>query len=141
MPSAPAASVASISPRLLPRRSASSPARHRDNAPVTPKSSSAVVATAPSGRSIGRKVTRPPPARVTTNRTTEGATAARTAARRVRVGALSSCGPSDRTSRGTKSTPSSGDAASHASHPTCPSSTSATPAGTAIRLGTAMASP
>ena len=80
-PSAARTSDGGSQPAGLSSRSASSPARHRDTAPVTPKRSSATVARAPSGRSIGRNVTRPPPARVTTNRTTDGSSAARAAAR------------------------------------------------------------
>ena len=99
------------------------------------------MASAPSGRSIGRNVTTPPPASVTTNSTADGASdawAARRPAPRPRDG---TSGDAVRNSAGRKNSPSSGEAASHASQPTCPARTSATPAGTATRLGTAMARP
>jgi hypothetical protein len=80
IPAAQRTSASGMSSRV-PRRSASSPARQRVIAPVTPKTSSAAVATTPSGRSIGRNVTSPPPARVTTSRTTDGVSAASAAAR------------------------------------------------------------
>ena len=82
-PATPAAvtTTATGSSTRVPSRSASMPARHRATAPVAPNSSSAPGATRPSGRSIGRKVTTPLPARVTTSSTSDGTSTACTARR------------------------------------------------------------
>ncbi len=148
-----------------PALSAAGPMRQRVNAANAPHTSSETVASAPSGRMIGRYVMKPPLVSVTTIRTNAGPSAARRADRRAAAAlsapvpvpvltvslvpplpaaaaaAESACAAAAFARARTAGSPSSGTAPSSATTQKWPALTSATPPGTTTRFGTAIAKP
>ncbi len=109
-----------------------------------------MAASAPDGRTTGRKVRKPPPDRVTTNSTNTDAPTARSVAEErslsggaVAPGCGAALGPGlrERPIEGSSGNASNGDAAATATGPKCPADVSATAIGTLARLGMATARP